>query len=58
VGYATEAALALRDWLAANGVASFFAHIHPDHTASNGVAIGLRLANTGELDDEGELIWA
>lgn len=58
VGYATEAAVAMREWLAADGVASFSAHIHPDHTASNGVAIRLGLANTGEIDDEGELIWA
>ena len=56
-GYATEASTAIRDWLADQGVAGFSAHIHPDHHASHLVATRLGLCPTGELDDEGEMIW-
>ncbi len=57
-GYATEAALAMRDWLADRAVTRFSAHIHPDHAASKAVAAKLGLQPTGEVDDDGEMIWA
>lgn len=56
-GYATEASVAVRDWLANNGVEKFSAHIHPDHGASHAVATRLGLQPTGELDNDGEVIW-
>lgn len=56
-GYATEAATAIRDWLADQGVRGFSAHIHPDHHASHRIGTRLGLCPTGELDDEGEMIW-
>ncbi len=57
LGYGTEASKAMRDWLAGRGVARFSAHIHPDHTASNAVAANLDLRPTGQVDDDGEMIW-
>ena len=57
-GFATEAARAMRDWLAGNGVRDFTAHIHPDHLASQAVARRLGLSPTGEVDEEGEAVWA
>ncbi|MEX2279065.1 MAG: GNAT family N-acetyltransferase, partial [Acidimicrobiia bacterium] len=57
LGYATEASVAMRNWLADQGVVRFTAHIHPDHSASIAVATKLGLHPTGELDDEGEMIW-
>jgi len=57
-GYATEAAQAMRDWLAASGVSAFTAHINPDHLASQAVAVRLGLEPTGEVDEEGEGVWA
>lgn len=56
-GYATEAAMAMRTWLTQSGVASFSAHIHPDHVASQRVAVKIGLVPSGEHDDEGEMIW-
>ncbi|MEX1005140.1 MAG: GNAT family N-acetyltransferase [Acidimicrobiia bacterium] len=56
-GYATEASVAMRNWLAGQGVVRFTAHIHPDHSASIAVATKLGLHPTGELDDKGEMIW-
>ncbi|MEX0620616.1 MAG: GNAT family N-acetyltransferase [Acidimicrobiia bacterium] len=56
-GYATEASEAVRDWLASRGGAMFSAHIHPDHSASHAIATRLGLRHTGQLDDEGEMIW-
>lgn len=58
LGYGTEASKAMRDWLVGRGVARFSAHIHPDHTASNAVAVKLNLRPTGRVDDNGEMIWA
>jgi RimJ/RimL family protein N-acetyltransferase len=55
-GYATEAARAMCEWLLGTGVAVLTAHIHPDHTASNGVAAAVGLHSTGARDD-GEVIW-
>ncbi|HEX6460617.1 MAG TPA: GNAT family N-acetyltransferase [Thermoleophilaceae bacterium] len=37
-GYASEATAAVIDWLAAQGIHTFEAYIHPDHIASNKVA--------------------
>ena len=56
-GYATEASTAIRDRLADQGVTGFSAHIHPDHHASHRIATRLGLRPTGDLDDEGEMIW-
>ena len=58
LGYGTEASKAMRDWLAGRGVARFSAHIHPNHAASNAVAVNLDLRPTGQVDDDGEMIWA
>ncbi|PPF85231.1 GNAT family N-acetyltransferase [Subtercola sp. Z020] len=55
-GYATEAALALVDWLRARGVTQFVAHIHPDHRASQAVARHLGLHPTATRVD-GEDRW-
>lgn len=57
-GYAREAAAAMSDWLLSNGVRRLTAHIHPEHTASMGVATAIGLAATDETDDDGEVIWA
>lgn len=56
-GYATEASLAVRDWLADGGVATFSAHIHPDHRASHAIATTLGLQPTSQVDADGEIIW-
>jgi RimJ/RimL family protein N-acetyltransferase len=57
-GFATEAAQAIRDWLADHGAARFSAHIHPEHHASGAVATRLGLRPTGQVDDEGEMVWS
>jgi RimJ/RimL family protein N-acetyltransferase len=57
-GYATEAAMAMRDWLVSIGVDRFSARIHPHHAASAAVAQRLELRPTGVLDEDGESIWA
>ena len=57
-GLATEAATAAGRWLADNGVCRVVAHIHPRHTASQTVAERIGLVRTGELDGDGEEIWA
>ena len=56
-GYAREAAAAMKSWLADEGALDFSAHIHPDHHASARVAIDLGLHPSGQLDEEGEMIW-
>lgn len=56
-GYATEASLAVRDWLAAAGVVKFSAHIHPDHRTSHAIATTLGLQPTSQVDDDGEVVW-
>jgi RimJ/RimL family protein N-acetyltransferase len=58
LGYGTEASKAMRDWLTDRGATRFSAHIHPDHAASKAVAAKLGLQPTGQVDDEGETIWA
>ncbi|WHM38157.1 GNAT family N-acetyltransferase [Streptomyces sp. BPTC-684] len=55
-GIAVEAARALVAGLAAYGVRSVVAHVHPDHTASAAVARAAGLAPTGERSD-GEVRW-
>jgi RimJ/RimL family protein N-acetyltransferase len=57
-GLAKEAAGAMVAWLRSEGVRTIEAHIHPDHAASAGVAAALGLRSTGEMDDEGEIIWS
>ena len=56
-GYASEAAIAVRDWLRTQGIEEFEAHIHPEHAASAGVARRLDLAPTAERQN-GEVRWA
>jgi RimJ/RimL family protein N-acetyltransferase len=54
-GIATEAARALLDRLAEQGVRTVVAHVHPENTASARVARALGLRPTGrELDGEAE----
>jgi RimJ/RimL family protein N-acetyltransferase len=55
-GLATEAAGAAMDWLRAQGVTRFVAHIHPEHGASAAVARHLGLAAT-EARHAGEVRW-
>jgi RimJ/RimL family protein N-acetyltransferase len=55
-GYATEAARAMVHWLAERNVTSIVAAIHPDHDASNGVAVNIGMLPTDEIDD-GEVVW-
>ena len=57
-GFASEAALSMCEWLAAQGVEKVTAHIHPEHVASQRVAASLRLQATDEIDDDGEVVWA
>jgi len=56
-GLATEAATAVRDELGASGVATFIAHIHPDHAASAAVAGRLGMRPTRSRAD-GEVRWS
>lgn len=56
-GFASEATLAMRDWLRDRGVVRLTAHIHPDHQASIAVATRLGLRPTDQFDDEGEQMW-
>ena len=56
-GIATEAAAGMIEWLGANGTRRLVAHIHPDHPASGKVAAALGLLPTGEVDEDGEMIW-
>ena len=55
-GYAVEAATAMVDWLARQGVRSLAAYVHPDHAASIGVARAIGLKPTEVLVD-GEIRW-
>jgi RimJ/RimL family protein N-acetyltransferase len=57
-GFAIEAARAMREWLADQGTTQFTAHIRPDHVASGRVAAAIGLRSTGEMDSDGEVIWA
>jgi RimJ/RimL family protein N-acetyltransferase len=55
-GLATEAATAVRDVLRGAGVATFVAHVHPDHAASAAIARRLGMQPTQPRDD-GEIRW-
>jgi RimJ/RimL family protein N-acetyltransferase len=55
-GYASEAAIALVQWLADRGVESVVAHVHSDHHASAAVAARAGLRRTSEVFD-GEVVW-
>lgn len=57
-GIATEAATAMCERLASDGVERFTAHIHPKHAASGRVAASLGLLPTDEVDSDGEVVWA
>lgn len=57
-GLATAAARAMVALLQADGVASFTAHVHPDHVASQRVAAAVGMHDTGEVDADGEHLWA
>lgn len=58
LGFAVEAVSAMIAELAHRGVRDSLAHIHPDHIASHRVAASVGLARTGEVDDDGEELWA
>jgi RimJ/RimL family protein N-acetyltransferase len=55
-GYATEATVALVEWLVDHGVDSIVAHVHPEHIASANVATRAGLRPTSEVVD-GEVVW-
>jgi RimJ/RimL family protein N-acetyltransferase len=55
-GYATEAAKAVVDRLAADGVRTVVAHVAPSHRPSEIVAECVGLALTDQVDD-GERVW-
>lgn len=55
-GFASEAALALVEWLGRGPVRTVVAHIHPEHLASAAVATAAGLAPTEEEQD-GERRW-
>ena len=57
-GFATEAVMAVCDWLTGRTVRRIEAHIHPRHEASQAVAQRTGMVRTGECDDEDEEIWA
>ena len=56
-GFAAEAASAMCEWLATQGVERFTAHIHPGHAASQRVAAFLGMHPTAEVDGDGEVVW-
>jgi RimJ/RimL family protein N-acetyltransferase len=55
LGIAREAANGLVDWLDGR-VTAIVAHVHPDHSASIGVARSVGMAPTGDTHD-GEVLW-
>src|SRR5699024_11868159 len=55
-GLATEATLAMVDWLGERGVVRYSAHIHPEHAASARVAARLGMRQTSVVED-GEVRW-
>ena len=57
-GFGVEAAAAMCEWLRSAGLQSLTAHIHPHHVASQKVASGLGMSRTGEVDEDGEEVWA
>lgn len=57
-GLAAEAVIEMCRWLIAIGTERLTAHIHPDHLVSGRVAAAAGLQPTGEIDDDGEIVWA
>lgn len=57
-GLAREAVRAVAGWLRAHGTERLIAHIHPEHVASERVAVAVGLVVTDEVDDDGERLWA
>jgi len=57
LGFASEAARALVDWLRQQGVQAVTANVHPDHRASAQVAARAGLRPTGALAG-GEQVWS
>jgi RimJ/RimL family protein N-acetyltransferase len=57
-GFASEAAAAMCNWLATQGVEKFTAHVHPGHAASQRVAASLGMQATDKIDSDGEVVWA
>ena len=55
-GIASEAAVAIVDWLVGRGVVDISACIHPDHHASARVAARAGLTATSEIVDD-EVVW-
>lgn len=55
-GFATEAAVAMVEWLSTTGVDHLVAYVHPAHAASQGVAQRLGLHPTSVIED-GEVCW-
>jgi len=55
-GYASEAAAALVEWFETRGVLTIDAHVHPDNTASAGVAARVGMSSTEEVVDK-ETVW-
>jgi RimJ/RimL family protein N-acetyltransferase len=55
-GLATEAAVAVSEWLRSAGVAVLRAWIHPQNVASAAVARRIGLADTPLVED-GEIVW-
>jgi RimJ/RimL family protein N-acetyltransferase len=58
IGFASEAAQAVCEWLIGRGVSRITAHIDPDHAASQRVAMAAGLTETDETDNHGETVWA
>lgn len=55
-GYGSEAAIALVKWVRRQGVDEIGAHIHPEHRASEVVALRAGLKRTQD-EFEGECVW-
>jgi len=55
-GFAKEAAITMKDWLASQQVERVTAYIHPEHSASQKIASSLGLRRTGAYHD-GEEEW-
>jgi RimJ/RimL family protein N-acetyltransferase len=56
LGLASEAATGMTSWLRSAGVTRFAAYVHPEHSASMGVARNQGLHPTPDMDD-GEIRW-
>lgn len=56
LGLATEAAVAMVEWLSTMGVDHLVAYVHPAHAASQAVALRLGLHPTSAIEDD-EVCW-